>query len=28
MESVDNSFMLSTKQWVERTNAIGRKRIA
>jgi hypothetical protein len=23
MESVDNSFILSTKQWVERTNAIG-----
>ena len=23
MESTDNSFILSTKQWVERTNAIG-----
>jgi hypothetical protein len=23
MESVDNSFMISTKQWTERTNAIG-----
>jgi len=23
MESVDNSFIISTKQWIERTNAVG-----